>query len=53
LTLWKIKDCEELMKSRISEEKVVKMVEALDKKFDAELKLIDAQQNNNLNKMIN
>ena len=37
-TLWKIQDCEELLKSRISERKVQDMVDKIDKKVNADLK---------------
>lgn len=37
-TLWKIKDCEDLLKTRISEQKVDDIIEKLDTKFNLEIK---------------
>lgn len=42
-TLWKIKDCEDIIKTRISEQKVTDSLALLDRKFQLSLRDVDAK----------
>jgi hypothetical protein len=46
-TLWKIKDCEEELKTRITESKVMGQIETLDKKIAVQLRNLDLKSNDN------
>lgn len=43
-TLWKIRDCEELLKTRISDHKVECIIENLEQKLNKQVKLCEAKQ---------